>query len=75
MNRLKRSVRIDCLDQQAELPNIAKITRKRILVGMALVKSMIKGSSMTPRHKRLCMEKSKKYMKTDMKFVLFIAER
>ncbi len=29
---------------------------------------------MTPRHKRLCMERSRKYMKTHMKFVLFTGE-
>ena len=60
--------------KEAGLPNIAKTTRKRIHVRMTLIKSMIKRPSMTPRHKRLRMESLRKYMKTDMKFVLFIAE-
>ncbi len=49
MNRLKRSVRIDCLENQVKdsLKNLgchkkAKITAKRVLVSMALIKSIIK---------------------------------
>ena len=38
------------------------------------IKTMIKRPSLTSRHKRLRMEWSRKYMKTDMKFVLFIDE-
>ena len=76
MNRLKRSARIECLEKQVKdfLKNLgcqkkAKTTAKRVLVSMALIKSIIKLPSMTPRHKRLCMERSRKYMKTHMKFV------
>ena len=38
------------------------------------MKIMIKRPSLTPKHKRLRMEWSRKYMKTDMKFVLFTDE-
>ncbi len=59
--------------EEAGLQNIAKATRERILVRIALIKSMIK-RPLKPIHKRLRMERSRKYMKTDMKFVLFIDE-
>ena len=41
--------------KESGLPNIAKATRKRILVRMALIKRVIKRPCMTPRHKRLRM--------------------
>ena len=43
--------------KESGLPGIAKTTRKRILVRMALIKSAIKRPSVTPRHKRLRMER------------------
>ncbi len=60
--------------KESGLPNIAKTTPKRVFVRMALTESMNKRPSMTPRHKRLGMERARKYMKTHMKFVLFTDE-
>ena len=47
MNRLKRSARIECLEKQVASKNLgcqkkAKTTAKRVLVSMALIKSIIK---------------------------------
>ncbi len=53
--------------KQSGQPNIAETTPKRVLVKMALIKSMIKRPSMIPSHKRLRMERARKYMKTHMK--------
>ncbi len=48
MNRLKRRARIECLEKQVKdslsksgLPKKAKTTAKRVLVNMALIKSII----------------------------------
>jgi hypothetical protein len=60
--------------KEACLPDIPKITRNRILGKLGSMKTMIKRPSWTPKHKRLWMEWSRKYMKTDMKFVLFTEE-
>jgi hypothetical protein len=53
------------------LPDVPKQTRILMLGKLGSIKTMIKIPSLTPRHKRLRIEWSRKYMKTDMKFVIF----
>jgi hypothetical protein len=60
--------------KEAGLPDVPKTTRNRILGKLGSIKTWIKRPSLTPSHKRLQMEWSRKYMKTDMKFVLFTDE-
>jgi transposase len=80
MNRLKRSVRklpgstSAKIFEDADLPDITKTTRNRLLRKIAAIKSPAKRPPLTSRHKRLRMEWSKKYMKTEIKFVLFTDE-
>ena len=80
MNRLKRSVRklpgstSATIFEEAGLPDVTKTTRNRLLRKIAAIKSLAKRPPLTSRHKRLRMEWSKKYMKTEMKFVLFTDE-
>ena len=80
MNQLRRILRkmpgatSESVFKEAGLPDVPKTTRNRILGNLGSIKSMIKRPALTPRHKRLRMEWSKKYMKTDMKLVLFTDE-
>jgi hypothetical protein len=80
MYRLRRNVRkmpgatSKRIFKEAGLPDVPKTTRILILGKLGSIKTMIKRPSLTPRHKRLRMEWSRKYMKTDMKFVLFTDE-
>ena len=73
MNRLRRNLRklpgttSKIIFKEAGLPIVPKTTRNRIL-------GKLGSTSLTPRHKGLRMEWSRKYMKTDMKFVLFTDE-
>jgi hypothetical protein len=60
--------------KEAGLPYIPKQTRIIMLGKLDSIKTMIKIPSLTPRHKRLRIEWSRKYMKTDMKFDLFTDE-
>ena len=77
MYRLRRNLRkmpgaaSKRIFKEAGLPDVPKTTRNRILGKLGSMKTMIKRPSLTPKHKRLRMEWSRKYMKTDMKFVLF----
>jgi hypothetical protein len=61
--------------KEAGLPDVQKTTRILILGKLGSIKTMIKRPSLTPRHKRLRMEWSRKYMKTDKKFVLLLTGR
>jgi transposase len=80
MNRLRRTLRkmpgatSARIFEDAGLPDFAKTTRNRLLRKVASVKSPAKRPPLTSRHKRLRMDWSKKYMKTDMKHVLFTDE-
>ena len=63
--------------EEAGLVNVPKTTRNRLLRKVAPVAAIRSPSTkppLTPRHRRLRMEWSKKYMKTDMNFVLFTDE-
>ena len=77
MNRLRRNLRkmpgttSKRIFKEAGLPDVPKTTRNRMLGKLGSIKAMIKRPSLTHRHKRLRIEWSRKYMKTDMKFVLF----
>ena len=79
-SRLRRSLRKMSwatsakLFEEACLVNVPKTTRNRLLRMVAAIKSPSKKLSLTPRHKRLRMEWSKRYMKTDMNLVLFTDE-
>ena len=56
------------------LVNNPKTTHNRLLRKVAAIKSPSTKPPLTPMHWRLRMEWSKKYMKTDMNFVLFTDE-
>ena len=78
--RLRRSIRKMAgatsakIFEEAGLVNVPKTTRNRLLRKVAAIKSPSTKPSLTPRHRRLRMEWSKKYMKIDMNFVLFTDE-
>ena len=81
MYRLRRNLRempgarSNRIFREAGLPDVSKTTRNHILGKLGSMKTMIKRpSSLTPKHKRLRIEWSRKYMNTDMKFVLFTDE-
>ncbi|CAB3977339.1 Transposable element Tc3 transposase [Paramuricea clavata] len=69
MYRLRRNLR-----KMPGATSERKTTGNRILGKLDSIKTMIKRSSLTPRHKRLRMEWSRKYTRTDMKFLLFTDE-
>ena len=75
--RLRRSIRkmpgatSAKIFEEAGLVHVPKTTRNRLLRKVAAIKSPSTKPPLTPRHRRLRMEWSKKYMKTDMNFVLF----
>ena len=76
-SRLRRSLRkmpratSAKIFEEAGLVNVPKTTRNRLLRMVAAIKSPSKKPPLTPRHKRLRMEWSRRYMKTDMNLVLF----
>ena len=76
-SRLRRSLRkmpratSAKIFEEAGLVNAPKTTRNRLLRMVAAIKSPSKKPPLTPRHKRLRMEWSRRYMKTDMNLVLF----
>ena len=60
--------------EEAGLVNVPKTTRNRLLKMVAAIKSPSKKPPLTPKHNRLRMEWSKRYMKTDMNLVLLTDE-
>ena len=60
--------------EEAGLLDVAKTIHNRLLGKMAVIKSPDKRPPLTSRHKRLHLDWAEKYMKTDMKFVLFTNE-
>jgi hypothetical protein len=66
MYRLRRNLRkmpgatSKRIFKEADLPDVAKTTRNNILGKLGSTKTMIKRPSLTPRHKRLRMEWSRK---------------
>lgn len=80
LNQVKRSLRkipgatSRSVFAEAGLPDVPKTTRNRILRRMASPKSLKKRPPLTPRHKQLRLEWAKRYMKADMKNILFTDE-
>ncbi|CAB3998649.1 Transposable element Tc3 transposase [Paramuricea clavata] len=80
MYRLKRNLRkmpeatSKRIFKEAGLPDVPKTTRNCILGKLGSMKTMIKRPSLTPKHKLLRMEWSRKYMKTNMKFVILFTD-
>jgi hypothetical protein len=72
MYRLRRNLRkmpgatSKIIFKEAGLLDVPKTTPNHILGKLGSMKTMIKRPSLTPKHKRLRMELSRKYMQTDI---------